>query len=103
MPLSSKLVKPVPISEQGTIFDILPVLEENLAASWANRSIFIESLASIGAVIEYDPVDCSFVSLLVRARAGKRFGLCTVDIRLQHTFQATKTLVTVYGDRKSVV
>jgi hypothetical protein len=97
MVLSSKLVRPVPISDQETIFDVVPVLEENLAASWANRSIFIETLASIGAVVEYDAVDCSFVSLLVRARAGKRFDLCTVDIRLQHTFPATKPLITVYS------
>mmetsp|Transcript_5506 Transcript_5506/g.5684 ORF Transcript_5506/g.5684 Transcript_5506/m.5684 type:complete len:347 (+) Transcript_5506:213-1253(+) len=78
------------------ISDYLLAVESKLTYSWSSRRGFMEELRRIAAVVEFDPVDFSFISIVLRQKLGKRYVVCTVEIRFSSSFPNTAPYLTIY-------
>lgn len=80
----------------STLYDYLPALEESIALSWGHRKRFVSELQQIAAVVEFDPVDFSFVSLSLRLTRNKHFILSIVDLRIPAQFPSSPILLLIH-------
>jgi hypothetical protein len=97
MPLTAKAVKGTQWNESTVVYDVIPGLQEQICRAWARRSAFIQALRSIACVMEYDAVDCSFATVVVRVRLNRASSMCAIDLRFPPSFPSAKPLVTVHG------
>ena len=77
------------------LFDYLPMLENRIFAGWFSRHSFVQELQRIAAVIEFDPIDFSFVSFVLRLKQNNLFTVCAVEIRL-NSFPSLAPLLALY-------
>ena len=79
-----------------TLFDFLPAVEQSIADTWGRRKRFVSELQQIAAVVEFDPVDFSFVSLSLRLTRNKHFILSIVDLRIPALFPSAPILLQIH-------
>eukprot|EP01041_Mallomonas_annulata_P011761 gene11761-24661_t len=92
----SKFIEIPKWTSDTIILDYLLEIESRLAGSWTARRLFLEELQRIAAVVEFDPIDFSFVSIAIRLKLNKVFAVCTVEMRLSHTFPSTAPLLAIF-------
>lgn len=76
----------IPISIDGdeNEFNIINVIEreeKRLVNTWLKRKLFVEEIIGIATIIEYDPIDFSFISFAVRLKKGRLFSLCICECK----------------------
>jgi len=80
----------------NTLYDYLPAIEQRIADTWGERKRFVSELQQVAAVVEFDPVDFSFVSLSMRLTRNKHFILSIVDLRIPSQFPTAPILLLVH-------
>lgn len=80
----------------STLYDFLPAVEQRIVETWGVRKKFVSELQRISAVVEFDPVDFSRVSVSLRLTRNKHFILCIVDLRLPVTFPSSPIIVLIH-------
>jgi hypothetical protein len=71
------------------LFDYISDVETKLWLSLKYRKCFTEELQKIAAVVTFDPLDYSFVSIALRLSKNKMAVVCTVDIRIPGNFPSS--------------
>ena len=92
----SKTIEFPPYNDNMTPRDYHSLVENILSMKLSQRRNFILEMRKIAAVLEFDAVDFSFVSVGVRMRSASMFSLCVADIRLSSTFPESLPLVSVH-------
>ena len=80
----------------STLYDYLPAVEQRIADTWGLRKKFVSELQQLAAVVEFDPVDFSFVSIAMRLTRHKHFILSIVDLRISGNFPTSPILLMVH-------
>lgn len=68
---------------------LISTIETRTYRNWLQRKKFIHEMQNISAVIEYDALDFSFITIAVRLKHLKMITLCSVDYRLSPNFPMT--------------
>jgi hypothetical protein len=80
----------------STLYDFLPAVEQTIADTWGTRKRFVTELQQISSVVEFDPVDFSYVSLSLRLTRNKHFILSIVDLRIPPHFPSAPILLLMH-------
>lgn len=88
-------------SENISIIDIIPYVESKVLASIASRKSFLEELHRFTAVLEYDAIDFSFILIALRMKYNNMYTICTVEIRLTHSFPLSIPLLSLHDLQNS--
>ena len=93
----ASLIKLPPVSADTLLGDYLEKVRMGFIQSLLDRKVFVEELSKISCISEFNPVDFSFVSILVRLRCNKLFTLFLVYIRIQSSkFPKFPPVVTIH-------
>ena len=78
------------------LFDYIADVERRIATALCYRRAFTQELQRIAAVVDFDPLDFSFVSVALRLTQKKMAVICTADIRLPPSFPAAAPQLLVH-------
>jgi hypothetical protein len=92
---SSKYIELPQYKNDMLLFDYVTLIEHKLYTNWNKRKLFIQELQNISTVIEFDPIDFSYVAICIKLTKDKLFVLCTVEIRLSDGFPISAPLLVV--------
>lgn len=88
-------------SEDISIIDILPHVENKVLTSIASRKLFLEELQRFTAILEYDAIDFAFILIALRMKYNNMYTICTVEIRLAHSFPMSIPLLSLHDLQNS--
>jgi hypothetical protein len=92
----SRLIEYPSIGKDANIGDYIQLVENILSSKLAGRRGFVFELRRLTAVVEFDAIDFSSVSIAVRIKRGNMFTLCIVDFRLTSGFPDAMPLVSLH-------
>ena len=87
--------------EDISIIDILPYVENKVLTSIASRKSFLEEMQRFTAVLEYDAIDFAFILIALRMKYNNMYTICTVEIRLTHSFPLSIPLLSLHDLQNS--
>jgi hypothetical protein len=85
LPLSRQITLPS-WSKDTLLFDYIHSIERLFLQSWYPRQLFIYHLQSLCAVLEFDPIDFSTVTVALKLSKNKMTIVCTVEIQIPFQF-----------------
>jgi len=85
------------------LVDALALVREQFINAWSKKKLYIEELTRIACVTEFNPVDFSFASLLIRLKYNKLFTLFLVNIRIAAVFPKHSPVLTIYDLQSSSI
>ena len=84
------------LTDDNELIDLIPSIESKILKSWRSRKLFIEELKQISAVLEYDAIDFSYVSIVLRMKYNNMYTICTIEFRISHFFPAAIPLMSLH-------
>lgn len=78
-------------------------LRKQFIETWRFRKEYIEELCRLCCVTEFQPIDFSFASILIRLKYNKLFTLFMVKIRISGSFPKYPPVLTIYDLQSSSI
>jgi len=91
------------ITHEKLLGDVLDKVRLQFLSNWTKKKIFIEQLCEICCVTEFNAIDFSFASILIRLKFKKLFTLFLVNIRIVNKFPSNPPVITIYDLQSSSI
>lgn len=88
--------------ESLTVFEYITKLENSVLANWETRYVFVQQLLLLGAVTEFDAVDFSYVSFILRVKQKNMFSMCSIEVKLGSSFPREPPMVSFFDVKTSL-